>query len=58
MKWPPSSPYSNQIKNLWSVQKMKLFAAGKQYNSKIKFLEAIKTTMSELAPKELKKQFF
>ena len=34
MEWLPSSPDLNPIKNLWSIVKIKLYEASKQYNSK------------------------
>ena len=51
MEWPLSIPDPNPIKNLWSIVKMELYEAGKQYNWK-----AIKTTMSEIEPAEVKKK--
>ena len=54
MEWLPSSPYLNLIKNLWSIMKVKLSQGYKQYNSKINLWEAIKTTMSEIDPAEVK----
>ena len=42
--------------NLWSLVKMKLFEGGKQHDSKADLWKAIKTTMSEIDPAEVKKQ--
>ena len=39
MEWPPLSPSLNQIKNLWSLAKMKLHEGGKAGQ-----WEVIKTT--------------
>ena len=57
MKWLPSSPDLNLIKNLWSMVKMKLYEGGKQYNNKADLWEAIKTTMSEIESAEVKKNY-
>ena len=53
---PLLSPDLNLIKNLCSSEKMNLYAGGKQYNRKADIMEAIKTTMLEIEPAELKNQ--
>ena len=55
MEWLSSSPDMNPIKNLCSIEKMKLYESGKQYNSKTDQWEAIKTIMLEIEPSEGKK---
>ena len=55
MEWSPSSPDLNPIENLWSVEKMKLYEGGKQYNCRADIWEAIKTTMLEIKLAEVKK---
>ena len=56
MEWLPSNPDLNSTENLFSVVKIKLYEGGKQYNSKADLGEAIKTTMSEIKPAEVKKK--
>ena len=56
MKWLPSSPDLNRIKNLWSVVKIKLYEGYKIYNCKADLSESIKTTKLELEPAEVVKK--
>ena len=55
MEWPASNLELNPIENLWSIRKMKLYKSGK-CNSKADLWVAIKTTMSEIEPTEIKKK--
>ena len=54
MESSQSIPDLNPIKNLWSIVKMKLCEGDKQYNCKANLSKAIKTTMLENEPAELK----
>ena len=54
MEWQPSSSDLNLIKNLWSLVKMKLYNGSKPYNSKTDLWEAIKTSVLEIEPAEVK----
>ena len=46
--------YLDPNENLQSIVKMRLYEGGKQCNSKADLWEAIKTTMSEIEPVEVK----
>ena len=56
MEWQPSCPDLNPIENLWTFEKMKLYEDGTQYNNKADLLKAIKTTILESEPAEVKKK--
>ena len=45
------------LENQLSIVKMKLYEGDKQYNIKADLWEAIKTTMSEIEPAEVKKDY-
>ena len=57
MEWPPSHPDLNLIENSCSFVKMKLYEHCKQYNIKAELWEAIKTTLLEIEPAEVKKNY-
>lgn len=55
LQWSPSSPDLNQIENLRSVMKIKLYEGGKHYDKKTPDIwEVIK--MSEIEAAEVKKK--
>ena len=45
---------SESDQNLWSIVKMESYEGGKQYKRKADLRKAVKTTMSEIEPAEIK----
>jgi transposase len=55
MTWPASSPDLNPIENLWSLVKRRIYAGGRQFDSKAELWQAIQTEFRRLKPAEVRK---
>ena len=53
--WPPCSPDLNPIDNFWALLKMKIYAHGRQFNSKSALWDAIVAAAGEVPPSAIKK---
>lgn len=50
MTWPPASPDLNQIENLWSILKRKVYEGGAQFSSKDALWEKIQAVSRSIRP--------
>ena len=53
IKWPANSPDLNPVENVWKLLSDRVYASGKQYNSKKQLEKAIREAYEELDPTQL-----
>lgn len=54
MDWPSCSPDLNPIENLWAIMKRRIYAHGRQFNSKSDLWEAILDVSKSITSEEIK----
>lgn len=55
MAWPANSPDLNPIENLWAIVKRRIYAEGRQFQSKQQLWDAIRVEMGRVSPQQVMK---